>query len=257
VYDCVHKDWRDVVTLSANGTYARGNGDPGTWTFDNRVLALKWKNWPTELLSFAAPGVFKNAQGFSCQQKQPADARQVIGTYDVVHKHWRDAIVLTASGTVIRGGNEVGRWGFDGKQLVMFWNEWGPEPAELVSPGRFSSSAYLFTLTRRADLKVAANTVAKAARNVGRLIATDKTSYRSGDRITISYRGMRGTSTDWITIVRAGEATTEWGDWEYTNGTPSGARVFDKSLEPGEYEARAYFENSETLQDRVSFSVTE
>jgi|GEM_PF-4836612 len=40
-----HPHWSDAVIINADGTYHRGNGDPGRWTFDGRTLVLNWTNW--------------------------------------------------------------------------------------------------------------------------------------------------------------------------------------------------------------------
>lgn len=49
-YAARHPHWIGSVTLRADGTYARDNGDPGVWSFDGRVLTLSWKNWGPERL---------------------------------------------------------------------------------------------------------------------------------------------------------------------------------------------------------------
>jgi hypothetical protein len=60
-----HPHWGDTVSIAADGTYRRGNGDPGVWSFDGRTLTLHWKNWGPEPVvlqldgSFASPGGFR------------------------------------------------------------------------------------------------------------------------------------------------------------------------------------------------------
>jgi hypothetical protein len=59
-YYAVHKDWVDSLSLNADGTFKRGKGDSGTWTFDGRKLVLTWaKTGLTETL-------VKSSIGFSC-----------------------------------------------------------------------------------------------------------------------------------------------------------------------------------------------
>jgi hypothetical protein len=80
----------------------------------------------------------------------PVDpAAAIAGVYDGVHRHWRDAVHLSADGTFRRGNGDPGRYTFDGKTLVLRWNNWGPETLEMVAPGRFQCRGYLFTLNRR------------------------------------------------------------------------------------------------------------
>lgn len=59
----VHPHWSDAVILEADGTYHRGNGDPGRWTFDGRTLVLNWTNWGPEPVVLQADGSFASADG--------------------------------------------------------------------------------------------------------------------------------------------------------------------------------------------------
>ncbi|MBI2375990.1 MAG: hypothetical protein HYV07_18495 [Deltaproteobacteria bacterium] len=53
-----HPHWSDTVIISADGTYKRGTGDPGKWTFDGKRLVLNWTNWGPETLEMQGPGTF-------------------------------------------------------------------------------------------------------------------------------------------------------------------------------------------------------
>ncbi len=65
-YQGVHPHWRDRVTLRPDGSYARGNGDPGRWTFDGTTLVLAWKNWGPETLTKTGEGQYRAASnGFT------------------------------------------------------------------------------------------------------------------------------------------------------------------------------------------------
>jgi hypothetical protein len=57
-YRARHPHWSGTVTLRADGSYARENGDPGTWSFDGRVLTLAWQNWGPERLADRGGGRF-------------------------------------------------------------------------------------------------------------------------------------------------------------------------------------------------------
>jgi hypothetical protein len=260
-YDGVHVHWRDTVTLAADGTYARGNGDPGRWTFDGTTLVLAWKNWGPEPLVFKGPGSFAAADGhFQLTQRNRADATAIPGTYDGAHPHWKDSVTLRADGTYARGSGDPGVWIFDGKTLVLFWIHWGPEPVDLKASGHYVSPNGAFTLKMRGQTAVAAPALAPppapviAAGNNSRIIRTDRRVYKRGEPVVVTYVDFPGNGTDWTNVIAAGEATNEWGDWEYTNGTPTGTRTV-KDLKPGEYEARAYFSGGTDVQDRVAFTV--
>ena len=61
-----HPHWRDTVILNADGTYRRGNGDPGRWAYDGQTLLLNWQNWGTEILTRQTDGRFRAAgNGFT------------------------------------------------------------------------------------------------------------------------------------------------------------------------------------------------
>jgi hypothetical protein len=59
-YYAVHKDWTDSLKLNTDGTFIRGKGDGGTWTFANRKLTLKWSKTGLE------ETLIPSATGFAC-----------------------------------------------------------------------------------------------------------------------------------------------------------------------------------------------
>jgi hypothetical protein len=144
VYDAVHPQWRDTVIISADGTYHRGNGDPGKWRFDGTTLTLHWTNWGPEPVRTQGPGRFTD-HGFTITKRPPP--AWLIGEYDGVHPQWRDSVTLAADGTHRRGNGDPGKWSFDGKTLVLHWTNWGDEPVVMQSEGRFTDHG--FTLTKR------------------------------------------------------------------------------------------------------------
>ncbi len=65
-YRANHPHWSGYVNIAADHTYARDNGDPGTWTFDGTTLVLNWRNWGPETLTRQADGSFRAASnGFT------------------------------------------------------------------------------------------------------------------------------------------------------------------------------------------------
>ncbi len=66
-------------------------------------------------------------------------------------------------------------------------------------------------------------------------------TFRAGEEIVVNYQGFSGSATDWVTIARANSGSNEWVHYLYTQGGTEGQLVFP-SLEPGEYELRAYFD---------------
>jgi hypothetical protein len=66
IYDGVHPHWKDTVHLHADGTYKRGNGDPGRWKAEGDILVLDWTNWGLVIMTRVAPGKFKaRSDGFT------------------------------------------------------------------------------------------------------------------------------------------------------------------------------------------------
>lgn len=60
-YAAQHPHWSGFVTINADHTYARDNGDPGTWTYDGTTLVLNWRNWGPEPVVRQADGSFRHA----------------------------------------------------------------------------------------------------------------------------------------------------------------------------------------------------
>jgi hypothetical protein len=81
VYDGVHPHWRDTVHISADGTYRRGNGDPGRWKAEGDILVLDWTNWGLVIMQRVGPGKFRaRADGFTITKRRgeppPAQPRE-------------------------------------------------------------------------------------------------------------------------------------------------------------------------------------
>ena len=90
-------------------------------------------------------------------------------------------------------------------------------------------------------------------------LQTDKALYnhQNGDSIiTVTFGEMQGSSTDWIGIYPAG-ASYEWENvlaWKLTDGRISGSLTFDL-LEAGNYDVRAFFNNTLTKEAEVTVEV--
>ena len=90
-------------------------------------------------------------------------------------------------------------------------------------------------------------------------IETDKALYdhNNGDTvINVSFAEMQGTATDWVGIYPAG-ASYEFENvvaWKWTDGVLSGTLDFNL-LEAGDYDVRAFYNNSLTKQAESTFSI--
>lgn len=164
LYDGVHPHWRDTVTIAPDGTYARGNGDPGRWWIEGTTLVLDWTNWGTARLQRVGEGVYRGSDGFTITRRasgpivvvptpQPPviDVSRVPGTYDAIHHRWRDTIVLSRDGSYVRASGEAGRWRIDGNMLLLEWSGRGTSRLVWVNEGVFRSVGGRFTITRRPE----------------------------------------------------------------------------------------------------------
>ncbi len=94
-------------------------------------------------------------------------------------------------------------------------------------------------------------------KNSNTVIKPSKTIFTRFEQVTISYSGLPGNQNDWITLTKASEPDTTYGDWFYTSGQRSGTYSF-KVTEPGDYELRVYYnwpDGGYIVQKRVKIKV--
>jgi hypothetical protein len=136
-YRAQHPHWGGTVTLNADGTYARDNGDPGRWTFDGTTLVLNWTNWGPEPVVRATPSTYRATSGFTLELIRPAF---VPGTYRAQHPHWGGTVTLNADGTYARDNGDPGTWTCDGTTLVLNWTKWRPETLTRVGTDTYRNA---------------------------------------------------------------------------------------------------------------------
>ena len=86
---------------------------------------------------------------------------------------------------------------------------------------------------------------------------TENVEYGQREEIVVHYAGLPGNRQDWITVVPASYADSNYAQWSYTDAARSGTKVF-LGLEPGEYEVRVFFnwpDGGYTVQSRYPFVV--
>ncbi len=71
-------------------------------------------------------------------------------------------------------------------------------------------------------------------------LTTDASSYDAADTITVTFDGLPGDPTDWIAIAPVGTDDGAYVVRTYTDGSTAGSVMFDASMPPGIYVARAY-----------------
>jgi len=84
----------------------------------------------------------------------------------------------------------------------------------------------------------------------------NKTDFTTTDKILVSFSSMTGKNKDWIGIYPK-ESNNNWENvvkWHWTNNSATGQVIFD-ALPIGEYEARAFYNNSFKLVAKKEFDV--
>jgi len=88
------------------------------------------------------------------------------------------------------------------------------------------------------------------------VVTLDKASYIPTEAIAVTFENMSGNTQDWIGIYPAG-SSNDWGNvvqWNWTGGVVNGSVNFN-ALPVGNYEARAFFNNSFNLEAQQAFTV--
>lgn len=114
----------------------------------------------------------------------------------------------------------------------------------------------LFTACRRAFyLSILGATVSFVPSIHAATLETDRKVYVSGEMVQIIYSGLPGNDSDWITIVPRNSSNTSYDEWNYTQGNLSGSMDFFRTLGPGLYQARAYFDWSGRNNDEEGYTI--
>jgi acid phosphatase type 7 len=89
-------------------------------------------------------------------------------------------------------------------------------------------------------------------------VQVDKTNYSQGQAISVAYQNGPGTAADWIGILRqnAPAGTAPLVDRQFIEYQQSGTLNFDINLDPGEYYASLFINNSSTrISNKANFTV--
>lgn len=87
-------------------------------------------------------------------------------------------------------------------------------------------------------------------------VQTMKPVYEVGEPISVVFANARGNARDWIALAKDGSGNQDFVTWQYVEGEPAGYRVFVDGLsEPGEYEARLFWDDGYDLGDSFEFTV--
>ena len=88
------------------------------------------------------------------------------------------------------------------------------------------------------------------------VLALDRASYAPGAPITVSYAGMSGSTSDYVSVAPMGAPNSSYLEYAYTNGALEGTATLHAPVERGSYEVRAFFREDETiLRGSLTFTV--
>jgi hypothetical protein len=156
-----------------------------------------------------------------------------------------DWIAIYPAGSSTAWGNVITYHYTNG--LVSDTETWQPLPVGNYELRAFFNNS--FNLEATHAFSVEAN-VAEVT------LTTNKDIYLPNEIITVDYANMSGNALDWIAIYPAGSSTA-WGNvitYHYTNGLISDSETW-QPLPVGDYEIRAFFNNSFNLEVSHAFSV--
>jgi hypothetical protein len=118
--------------------------------------------------------------------------------------------------------------------------------APIVTPGVYEVRAFYrdgFTLAKATTFTIANGPTVQTAG-----------AYNAGDVVTVTFLDMPGNYHDWISVSQAGSPATSFDAWSYTLGNVNGTRDF-AALPPGNYEARAYLNDTYTILATSPFTI--
>jgi len=125
----------------------------------------------------------------------------------------------------------------------------------LLDAGEYDARAFFNnSLTKEAEYTFSIIGEAPVIPDVN--LTTDKTTYLNTETITANFKYMQGNATDWIGIYPAG-ASYEFENviaYKQTGGDINGSLTFE-DIPVGDYDVRAFFNNSLTKQASTSISV--
>lgn len=166
----------------------------------------------------------------------------------------KDWITIAASGSAdnqhlqwhYTEGQRSGRMAFDGLSA-------GPYEIRVYFNDSYQVEARLaFTVASKETTAVVPSSAPSPASG---LIELEQESGTADQPITVRWQGFPGNDADWIALAESGSSDDSNGiDYFKLNGRQEGRHVFDKQP-PGDYELRAYFNNSYKIEDRLRFTV--
>ena len=125
----------------------------------------------------------------------------------------------------------------------------------ILDAGNYDVRAFFNnSLTKQAECTFCVVGVKEALPDVN--LTTNKSIYLNSEKITVSFKNMQGNKSDWIGVYPKG-SSFEFKNvvvYKQTNGVINGDITFN-NLSVGEYDIRAFFNNSLTKEASISITV--
>ena len=126
----------------------------------------------------------------------------------------------------------------------------------VVKAGRYEARVYYDDKT--GDKTVRAAVPFEVTPGAPVTLTSDAATYAPGAPMKVAFAGMPGNGKDWIAVAKAEAADSAYASYVYTLGETAGAVTMKAPLEPGDYELRAYFDDStgdRVVRGRAAFKV--
>lgn len=126
----------------------------------------------------------------------------------------------------------------------------------MVEPGEYEIRVFFDDSTGDKTVRARQTFMVTPAPKV--VASLDAESYEPGRPIHVAFSSMPGNDRDWFSVAKAGSADNAYLTYVYTKGASSGDVELEAPGEAGDYEVRAYFDDStgdKTVRARLPFRV--
>ncbi len=237
--------WENVITWKhdgavVDGTYTLSSLVAGEYEarvfLHNSYTQLAKVNFSVEEQSYnvtitTSKTIFEVGEGITVSlSNMPNLGGDWIGVYPKdSNDSWENIIAWKHDGTVVDGNHTL----------------------DSVEAGEYEARVFL----NNSFTRLAVTTFTVEEQQLNTAILTNKDNYLNGENIIVTYSNMLGNPSDWIGIFpsNANNDINEVMFYKKTNGQANGTLTLS-GIKAGEYEVRAFFNNS--LEERASTQIT-
>jgi hypothetical protein len=223
--------WTYATTATGQHLFAPGFG-PGTYRvrlFYYNGYTLIGQSATTFTVSGAAATVTTTATNYTTSDPIVVNWTGLAGTS-------MDWISIASPGS---SDYSFIRWVYTGGSID------GQTTFAALQPGTYVARSYNYNNY----LKVAESVPFTVSGASSTTVANDNTAYTTAQSAIVTFGGMLGSATDWISVAPQGSPATTFSTYRYTGGVTSGSVTIPLAgLTPGTYVSRAYFNDGYTIQ---------